>query len=43
MQKLVGSPDQDLEEALRLIEKHGYGRRMKDLEDAEQAFGLGSN
>ena len=29
------SPQHDLAEARRLIEKHGYLRRMRELEDAE--------
>ena len=32
------SPQHDLAEARRLIEKHGYGRRMDELEDAETAL-----
>ena len=35
------SPEHDLREARRLIEKHGYWRRKEELEDAEQAFKLG--
>jgi tetratricopeptide (TPR) repeat protein len=31
------SPHADLAEARRLIEKHGYGRRKEELEDAEAA------
>lgn len=31
------SPQADLAEARRLIEKHGYGRRTEELEDAEAA------
>jgi hypothetical protein len=31
------SPQDDLAEARRLIEKHGYGRRKEELEDAESA------
>jgi hypothetical protein len=31
------SPQADLAEARRLIEKHGYGRRKEELEDAEKA------
>jgi hypothetical protein len=31
------SPLNDLAEARRLIEKHGYGRRKEELEDAEAA------
>ena len=31
------SPTADLAAARRLIEKHGYGRRLKELEDAEAA------
>jgi hypothetical protein len=31
------SPQHDLAEARRLIEKHGYGRRTEELEDAEAA------
>ena len=34
-----GSPHKDLAEARRLIEKHGYGRRMRELEDAEATSG----
>ena len=34
------SPQADLAEARRLIVKHGYGRRMAELEDAEKAFGI---
>jgi hypothetical protein len=30
------SPQDDLAEARRLIEKHGYLRRMGELEDAEK-------
>ena len=37
------SPQKDLAEARRLIEKHGYLRRKEELEDAEQAFKLGSD
>jgi tetratricopeptide (TPR) repeat protein len=33
------SPQADLAEARRLIYKHGYMRRKKELEDAEQALG----
>jgi hypothetical protein len=33
-----GSPQQDLAEARRLIEKHGYHRRDEELADAEAAF-----
>ena len=33
------SPQADLAEARRLIEKHGYWRRKEELEDAEQALG----
>jgi len=29
-----------LREARKLIEKHGYGRRIPELEDAEAAFGI---
>jgi nucleoside phosphorylase len=32
------SPEHDLAEARRLIEKHGYGRRIEELEDAELAL-----
>ena len=32
------SPEADLAEARRLIEKHGYGRRQEELEDAERAI-----
>jgi hypothetical protein len=32
------SPQADLKEARRLIEKHGYGRRREELEDAEAAL-----
>lgn len=32
------SPQHDLAEARRLIEKHGYWRRKEELEDAEAAF-----
>jgi nucleoside phosphorylase/tetratricopeptide (TPR) repeat protein len=32
------SPQADLEAARRLIEKHGYGRRMPELEDAQHAL-----
>jgi len=32
------SPEHDLREARRLIEKHGYWRRREELEDAEAAF-----
>ena len=32
------SPEHDLKEARRLIEKHGYWRRKEELEDAEAAF-----
>jgi hypothetical protein len=35
------SPQVDLIEARRLIEKHGYLRRKEELEDAEQAIELG--
>jgi hypothetical protein len=35
------SPQTDLAEARRLIEKHGYLRRKEELEDAEKAI-LGS-
>ena len=34
------SPQADLAAARRLIEKHGYGRRMEELDNAEKAFGL---
>lgn len=30
-----------LAEARRLIEKHGYGRRLEELADAEAALGVG--
>jgi len=30
--------EHDLSEARRLIEKHGYGRRKEELEDAEAAL-----
>jgi len=33
-----GSPEADIKEARRLIEKHGYGRRREELEDAEAAL-----
>lgn len=33
------SAKQDLAEARRLIEKHGYLRRKQELEDAEQVIG----
>lgn len=33
-----GSPEQDLAEARRLIEKHSYGRRIPELEHAELAL-----
>lgn len=33
-----GSPQQDLAEARRLIVKHGYGRRLPELADAEDAL-----
>ncbi|MDX1965842.1 MAG: DUF4062 domain-containing protein [Planctomycetaceae bacterium] len=33
-----GSAAADLQEARRLIEKHGYGRRLPELQDAEQAL-----
>lgn len=33
------SAEADLKEARRLIEKHGYLRRMEELEDAEAALG----
>ncbi len=33
-----GSVEEDLREARRLIETHGYGRRMGELEDAEGAL-----
>ena len=33
------SPQQDLSEARRLIEKHGYLRRTEELQDAEEALG----
>ena len=32
------SVEHDLAEARRLIEKHGYGRRLPELEDAERAL-----
>ena len=32
------SPQKDLAEARRLIEKHGYWRRKEELEDAELAI-----
>ena len=32
------SVEHDLAEARRLIEKHGYGRRKEELEDAEAAL-----
>ena len=32
------SPHKDLAEARRLIEKHGYGRRQQELEDAERVL-----
>ncbi len=32
------SPQHDLAEARRLIEKHGYWRRKEELEDAEAAL-----
>lgn len=32
------SVEHDLAEARRLIEKHGYGRRLEELEDAERAM-----
>ncbi len=32
-------PKDDLAEARRLIEKHGYGRRKEELKDAERAMG----
>ncbi len=35
-----GGPRADLAEARRLIEKHGYGRRLGELEDAEAALGV---
>jgi hypothetical protein len=34
------SPQADLAEARRLIEKHGYWRRKEELEDAEKALGV---
>ncbi len=34
-----GSPREDLAEARRLIEKHGYHRRDEELADAEAAIG----
>jgi len=33
-----GSPQADLAAARRLIEHHGYGRRLPELEDAEAAL-----
>ena len=33
------SAQQDLAEARRLIEKHGYWRRKEELEDAELVIG----
>ena len=38
MKKGTLSPEEDLKEARRLIEKHGYGRRKEELEDAEAAL-----
>jgi len=32
------SVEHDLAEARRLIEKHGYGRRLEELGDAEAAL-----
>ena len=32
------SVEEDLKEARRLIETHGYGRRLEELEDAEGAL-----
>jgi len=32
------SAEHDLAEARRLIEKHGYGRRKEELEDAENVI-----
>jgi hypothetical protein len=32
------SQQKDLAEARRLIEKHGYGRRKEELEDAERVL-----
>lgn len=32
------SPEHDLAEARRLIEKHGYGRRKQEIEDAETSL-----
>ncbi len=32
------SPEHDLREARRLIKKHGYGRRLEELADAEAAL-----
>jgi len=37
MNYLWESPQHDLAEARRLIEKHGYLRRMDELVDAEEA------
>ncbi len=34
------SPQADLAAARRLIVKHGYGRRMEELDNAEKALGL---
>ena len=34
------TPQADLAEARSLIEKHGYLRRLPELEDAERAFGV---
>ena len=33
-------PEHDLAEARRLIEKHGHGRRLEELEDAEAAISV---
>jgi hypothetical protein len=33
------SPEKDLAESRKLIEKCGYGRRLLELEDAEKALG----
>lgn len=34
------SAEKDLHQARKLIQKHGYGRRIPELEDAEAAFGI---